>query len=177
ANSIQLRLTRTANPPSLPASPARTYSAASAKNSGEPFADFEAIFRKRRAEADEFYGELAPSSLTEEQRAIQRQAFAGLLWTKQFYHYIVERWLDGDPDQPAPPDERKQGRNAGWRHLYNERVMSMPDKWEFPWYASWDLAFHCLPLALVDVQFAKTQLDLIVREWYQHANGKIPAYE
>ncbi|HET9857502.1 MAG TPA: hypothetical protein VFP99_06675, partial [Chthoniobacterales bacterium] len=104
-------------------------------------------------------------------------AFAGLLWNKQFYHYNVERWLDGDPNQPAPPDERKDGRNAGWRHLYNERVMSMPDKWEFPWYASWDLAFHCLPLALVDVKFAKAQLDLIVREWYQHANGKIPAYE
>jgi hypothetical protein len=143
----------------------------------DPFADFDEIFRKRRAEADEFYGELAPSSLTDEQRAIQRQAFAGLLWNKQFYHYIVEEWLDGDPGQPPPPEEREHGRNSGWRHLYNERVMSMPDKWEFPWYASWDLAFHCLPLALVDVQFAKTQLDLIVREWYQHPNGKIPAYE
>src|SRR6266550_1796840 len=169
--SIQLRLTRAGDPPSL------GYGAASKKRSNEPFADFEEIFTKRRAEADEFYGEIAPSSLTEEQRAVQRQAFAGLLWSKQFYHYIVDQWLDGDPDQPPPPDERKHARNSGWRHLYNERVMSMPDKWEFPWYASWDLAFHCIPLALVDVQFAKAQLDLIVREWYQHPNGKIPAYE
>src|SRR2546428_2389868 len=160
--SIQLRLTR---------------ASANKKTNNEPFADFEEIFTKRRAEADEFYGEIAPSSLTEEQRAVQRQAFAGLLWTKQFYHYIVDQWLDGDPDQPPPPDERKHGRNSAWRHLYNERVMSMPDKWEFPWYASWDLAFHCIPLALVDVQFAKAQLDLIVREWYQHPNGKVPAYE
>ena len=160
--SIQLRLTR---------------ASANKKTNNEPFADFEEIFTKRRAEADEFYGEIAPSSLTEEQRAVQRQAFAGLLWSKQFYHYIVDQWLDGDPDQPPPPDERKHGRNSGWRHLYNERVMSMPDKWEFPWYASWDLAFHCIPLALVDVRFAKAQLDLIVREWYQHPNGKVPAYE
>jgi len=162
AISIRLRLTR---------------ASANKKRSNEPFADFEEIFTKRRAEADEFYGEIAPSSLTEEQRAVQRQAFGGLLWTKQFYHYIVDQWLDGDPDQPPPPDERKHGRNSGWRHLYNERVMSMPDKWEFPWYASWDLAFHCIPLALVDVRFAKAQLDLIVREWYQHPNGKVPAYE
>jgi hypothetical protein len=169
--SIRLRLTRQGDPPSP------GYGAASKTKSDEPFADFEEIFTKRRAEADEYYGELAPSSLTEEQGAVQRQAFAGLLWNKQFYHYIVEQWLDGDPGQPPPPEERLRGRNAGWRHLYNERVMSMPDKWEFPWYASWDLAFHCLPLALVDVQFAKTQLDLIVREWYQHPNGKIPAYE
>ena len=176
--SIRLRLTRAvANPPSPTTSPARTFGAASKKRNAEPFADFEEIFTKRRAEADEFYGELAPSSLTEEQRAVQRQAFAGLLWSKQFYNYIVDQWLDGDPDQQPPPDERKHGRNSGWRHLYNERVMSMPDKWEFPWYASWDLAFHCIPLALVDVQFAKAQLDLIVREWYQHPNGKIPAYE
>src|ERR1700736_5225332 len=148
------------------------------KQSGnDPFANFDGIFKKRRDEADEFYSKLAPPSLTEEHRAIQRQALAGMLWSKQFYHYIVEQWLDGDPAQPPPPPERKQGRNRGWRHLYNERVMSMPDKWEYPWYASWDLAFHCLPLALVDVQFAKTQLDLIVREWYQHPNGKIPAYE
>ncbi|HEX4639586.1 MAG TPA: hypothetical protein VH170_08875, partial [Chthoniobacterales bacterium] len=142
----------------------------------EPFADFDEIVRRRRAEADEFYDSLAPKNLTDEQRAIQRQALAGLLWNKQFYHYIVEDWLDGDPGH-APPPERLSGRNAGWRHVYNERVMSMPDKWEFPWYASWDLAFHCLPFALVDVQFAKTQLELIVREWYLHPSGKIPAYE
>ena len=147
------------------------------KTSSEAFADYDAMFKLRRAEADQFYNELAPKILKDEQRAIQRQAFAGLLWNKQFYHYIVEQWLDGDPGQPPPPDERLHGRNAGWRHLYNERVMSMPDKWEFPWYASWDLAFHCLSLALIDAQFAKNQLELIVREWYQHPNGQVPAYE
>jgi hypothetical protein len=158
--SIRLRLTR-----------------GGSKTSTEAFADFDAMFKLRRAEADQFYTELGPKILTEEHRAIQRQAFAGLLWNKQFYHYIVEQWLEGDPGQPPPPAERWSGRNHDWRHLYNERVMSMPDKWEFPWYASWDLAFHCIPLALVDVQFAKTQLELIVREWYLHPNGKIPAYE
>jgi hypothetical protein len=147
------------------------------KTSNEAFADFDAMFKLRRAEADQFYAELAPAALSEEQRAIQRQAFSGLLWNKQFYHYIVEQWLDGDPGQPPPPEERLHGRNAGWRQIYNERVMSMPDKWEFPWYASWDLAFHCISLALIDVQFAKAQLDLIVREWYLHPSGKIPAYE
>ena len=131
----------------------------------------------RIREADEFYADLAPELLSNEHRAIQRQALAGMLWSKQFYHYIVEQWLEGDPAQPPPPNERKEGRNSGWRHLYNERVMSMPDKWEYPWYASWDLAFHCIPLALVDPHFAKTQLDLIVREWYQHGNGQVPAYE
>ncbi|MFZ3373979.1 MAG: hypothetical protein WA183_00310 [Chthoniobacterales bacterium] len=143
----------------------------------DPFAKFDKIFRKRREEADEFYSELAPSSLNDEHRAVQRQALAGMMWSKQFYHYIVEQWLDGDPTQPPPPKERQFGRNSEWRHLYNERVMSMPDKWEFPWYASWDLAFHCIPLALVDPHFAKRQLDVIVREWYQHPNGQIPAYE
>ena len=158
--SIRLRLTHDVN-----------------KASAEAFADFDSTFKLRRAQADQFYSELAPKILNDEQRAIQRQAFAGLLWNKQFYHYIVEQWLDGDPGQPKPPEERLQGRNAGWRNLYNERVMSMPDKWEFPWYASWDLAFHCLPLAVIDAQFAKNQLELIVREWYQHPNGQIPAYE
>ena len=159
--SIRLRLTRVGE-----------------KQSGnDPFANFDDVFKERRDEADEFYAKLAPPSLHEEHRAIQRQALAGMLWSKQFYHYIVEQWLDGDPAQPPPPPERKQGRNHGWRHLYNERVMSMPDKWEYPWYASWDLAFHCIPLALVDPHFAKRQLDIIVREWYQHPNGKIPAYE
>jgi hypothetical protein len=142
-----------------------------------PFAKFDKIFRTRREETDEFYSELAPPSLNEEHRAVQRQALAGMTWSKQFYHYIVEQWLDGDPTQPPPPNERQFGRNSEWRHLYNERVMSMPDKWEFPWYASWDLAFHCIPLALVDPHFAKVQLDVIVREWYQHPNGQVPAYE
>ena len=143
----------------------------------DPFAKFDKIFRTRREEADEFYSEFAPLSLNEEHRAIQRQALAGMLWSKQFYHYIVEQWLNGDPGQPPPPPERIFGRNAEWRHVYDERVMSMPDKWEFPWYASWDLAFHCIPLALVDPNFAKEQLDMIVREWYQHPNGQVPAYE
>jgi hypothetical protein len=144
---------------------------------GDPFAKFEKIFLQRATEADEFYAEIAPIRLNDEQRAIQRQAFAGLLWNKQFYHYIIDQWLDGDPGQPPPPPERLEGRNHGWRNIYNERVMSMPDKWEFPWYASWDLAFHCIPLALIDPGFAKHQLDLIAREWYQHPNGQIPAYE
>jgi hypothetical protein len=143
----------------------------------QPFADFDNIFAKRKTEADKFYSDLAPKSLSEEHRMIQRQAFAGMLWNKQFYHYIVEDWLEGDPGQPPPPEERKQGRNHSWRHVNNERVMSMPDKWEYPWYAAWDLGFHCIPLALIDPSFAKSQLDLIVREWYQHPNGHIPAYE
>ncbi len=141
------------------------------------FPDFDKIFATRTEEADQFYSSLAPSCLSEEHCAIQRQALAGMLWNKQFYHYIVEQWLDGDPGQPPPPPERLEGRNAGWHHIYNERVMSMPDKWEFPWYASWDLGFHCIPLALVDPLFAKQQLSVIVREWYQHPNGQIPAYE
>jgi Glycosyl hydrolase family 63 C-terminal domain len=141
------------------------------------FDDFDEIFSARKAEADEFYAQLAPSSLTSERKAIQRQALAGLLWTKQFYYYIVEEWLEGDPGQPAPPDSRWSGRNFDWQNLYNERVMSMPDSWEFPWYASWDLGFHCIPLALIDPHFAKGQLDIVVREWYQHPNGQLPAYE
>src|SRR5438105_5775897 len=144
---------------------------------GNAFSDFDEIFSARKAEADEFYAQLAPSSLTSEQKAIQRQALAGLLWTKQFYYYIVEEWLEGDPGQPPPPDSRWSGRNFDWQNLYNERVMSMPDSWEFPWYASWDLAFHCIPLALIDPHFAKGQLDIVVREWFQHPNGQLPAYE
>ena len=141
------------------------------------FENFDRVFEQRRAEADEFYHALAPTSLGEEHGAIQRQALAGMLWTKQFYYYVVEQWLEGDPAQPAPPNERWHGRNVAWHHLYNERVMSMPDSWEYPWYAAWDLAFHCIPLALVDPKFAKSQLDIVLREWYQHPNGQIPAYE
>jgi Glycosyl hydrolase family 63 C-terminal domain len=143
----------------------------------EAFEQFDAIFRTRQQEADEFYAALEPTCLSAEHRLIQRQALAGMLWSKQFYYYVVEDWLRGDSRQPAPPPERKKGRNAEWRHLYNERVMSMPDKWEYPWYAAWDLAFHCIPLALVDPHFAKSQLDIILREWYQHPNGQVPAYE
>jgi hypothetical protein len=143
----------------------------------DAFSEFDTIFAARKAQADAFYQELAPSNLSDQHRAIQRQAFAGLIWNKQFYHYIVEQWLDGDPGQPTPPGERLRGRNSNWRHVYNDNVMSMPDAWEYPWYASWDLAFHCISLALIDLRFAKAQLDLIVREWYQHPNGQIPAYE
>ena len=100
-----------------------------------------------------------------------------MLWSKQFYHYIVEQWLEGDPAMPKPPDSRLTGRNHQWKHLYNSDVISMPDKWEYPWYAAWDLAFHCIPLALIDPQFAKDQLILMLREWYMHPNGQIPAYE
>jgi hypothetical protein len=143
----------------------------------DAFEQFEVVMRARKREADEFYAALEPSCLSDEHRLIHRQALAGMLWSKQFYYYIIEDWLEGDPGQPAPPEQRKAGRNSEWRHLYNERVMSMPDKWEYPWYAAWDLAFHCIPLALVDPLFAKGQLDIILREWYQHPSGKVPAYE
>jgi hypothetical protein len=118
-----------------------------------------------------------PATLSEDGRRVMRQALAGLLWSKQFFHYDVKRWLEGDPAGPPPPSERRWGRNREWAHLYNEDVVSMPDKWEYPWYAAWDLAFHAIPLALVDPDFAKAQLMLFVREWYMHPNGQIPAYE
>jgi hypothetical protein len=142
-----------------------------------PFADHDLVFEKRQREADEFYEAMAPRSLAPDEKRVFRAATAGLIWSKQFYHYDVERWLRGDPGQPAPPASRFHGRNHHWRHLYNSEVLSMPDKWEYPWYAAWDLAFHCIPLALVDPEFAKQQLMLLVREWYMHPNGQIPAYE
>jgi hypothetical protein len=138
---------------------------------------FTRIFALRRQEADEFYGAVIPGTLSDDQRSITRQALAGLLWSKQFYHYVVKTWLEGDSATPAPPAARRSGRNAAWTHLYNADVISMPDKWEYPWYASWDLAFHCIPLALVDSDFAKQQLVLLLREWYMHPNGQLPAYE
>jgi hypothetical protein len=138
---------------------------------------FNELFAQRISEANEFYNELAPADLSEDARLVQRQAFAGLLWNKQFYHYDLKRWLVGDPGMPDPPHERLHGRNSDWTHLYNADVISMPDKWEYPWYAAWDLAFHCIPLALVDSTFAKEQLILMLREWYMHPNGQIPAYE
>ncbi len=138
---------------------------------------FDSILARRRQHADEFYAALQPEGLDEDMRQVQRQALAGMLWSKQFYHYHVDQWLDGDPGQPPPPPERKRGRNHEWKQLNNREVLSMPDTWEYPWYAAWDLAFHCIPLALVDVDFAKTQLDLMLREWYQHPNGQVPAYE
>ena len=143
----------------------------------DAFASFDELFAKRQSEADEFYAGLQPSSLSDDERNVQRQAFAGMLWSKQFYHYNLEEWLSGDPAQPVPPPERKHGRNREWRHLHASDVISMPDKWEYPWFAAWDLAFHCIPLALVDSEFAKEQLLLLGREWYLHPNGQVPAYE
>src|SRR5581483_9997107 len=148
------------------------------KPSADPFgAEFDDIFSKRLREADEFYNGFASADVSNDARAVQRQAFAGMLWTKQFYHYYVRRWLVGDPGMPPPPRQRLNGRNHEWTHLYNEDVISMPDKWEFPWYASWDLAFHCVNLSVIDPDFAKEQLILLLREWYMHPNGQLPAYE
>ena len=138
---------------------------------------FESIFSARRKEADEFYASRAPKDISDDARNVQRQAFAGLLWSKQFYHFDVRTWLDGDPAGPRPPESRKKGRNQEWSNLYNADIISMPDKWEYPWYAAWDLAFHCIPLAQVDPDFAKEQLTLLLREWYMHPNGQLPAYE
>ena len=143
-----------------------------------PFGEnFEQTFSDRIHEADEFYETVIPPSLSDDARAVMRQALGGLLWSKQYYHYVVEKWLEGDPKTPAPPAARRKGRNHDWKHLYNADVISMPDKWEYPWYAAWDLAFHCIPLALVDSEFAKEQLVLLLREWYMHPNGQVPAYE
>jgi len=138
--------------------------------------DFDSILQKRRGESDEFYAAIAGCE-NQHAKTVQRQALAGLLWCKQFYHYDVERWLEGDPTEPIPPEQRLQGRNRDWIHLNNHDVISMPDSWEYPWYASWDLAFHCVTMAMIDADFAKNQLILLLREWYQHPNGQIPAYE
>ena len=139
--------------------------------------EFDGIFATRKLEADHFYQSVIPQDLSQDARNVLRQSFAGLLWTKQFYHMEVKQWLDGDPAGPPPPESRKNGRNHEWKHVYNEDIISMPDKWEYPWYAAWDLAFHTIPLALVDSDFAKDQLVLLLREWYMHPNGQLPAYE
>jgi hypothetical protein len=139
--------------------------------------DFEAVFRERRFEADRFYAALNPFPASSEDHRIQRVAFAGMLWSKQFYFYVVRDWLRGDPLEPPPPASRATGRNHEWPHLYNDDVISMPDTWEYPWYAAWDLAFHTVVLSLVDPGFAKRQLITLTREWYMHPNGQIPAYE
>jgi hypothetical protein len=143
----------------------------------DPFASFDEVFAARLAEADAFYAGRIPADLGAEERRVARQSYAGLLWSKQFYHYIVEDWLKGDQSMPAPPPERWGGRNRDWMHLYSRDVLSMPDKWEYPWFAAWDLAFHMLPMSRVDADFAKQQLRLLLREWYMHPNGQIPAYE
>ncbi len=142
-----------------------------------PFADFESVIAQRRNEADEFYQTLQPSNLSADEKRVQRQAFAGMLWSKQLYYYDVEQWINGDPAGPHPPSTRRAGRNHNWQHIHNFDIISMPDKWEYPWYACWDLAFHCLPLVMVDPAFAKRQLELMTREWYMHPNGQLPAYE
>lgn len=138
---------------------------------------FDEVFTKRLREADEFYAEVLPPGLPPDMQSISRQAYAGLLWNKQFYYYVVRHWLDGDPNMPPPPSGRKRGRNAEWGHFHARDILSMPDKWEYPWFAAWDLAFHMLPFARIDPQFAKDQLILLLREWYMHPNGQIPAYE
>jgi hypothetical protein len=142
-----------------------------------PFTDFDTIFTQRLAEADEFYSAIQKPDLSEDEKRLQRQALAGMLWTKQFFYYNIEQWLNGDPGYKSVPERRLQGRNREWQHLNNFDIISMPDKWEYPWYAAWDLAFHCIPLAIVDADFAKRQLDLMAREWYMHPNGSLPAYE
>jgi hypothetical protein len=142
-----------------------------------PFADFDQIFTDRIKETDEFYAELQQEIKSDDEKLVQRQGFAGMLWSKQLYLYNVETWLKGDARQPTPPAERWKGRNHKWQHLKNSNIISMPDTWEYPWYAAWDLAFHCLIFALIDADFAKHQLLLLTHDWYMHPNGKLPAYE
>src|SRR5215468_5988864 len=152
------------------------------RGEGVPGADdfatgFDQFFDLRIKEADAFYASRIRKELGDDAKCVMRQALGGMLWSKQFYHYDVRTWLEGDPASPPPPRERWYGRNKDWTQLYNDDVISMPDKWEYPWYAAWDLAFHCIPLALIDPDFAKEQLWLLTREWYMHANGQLPAYE
>ncbi len=142
-----------------------------------PFENFEELRSLRRTEADEFYAAVTGGGLTADERAVQRQAYAGMIWSKQMYYYDVRQWLHGDPSGPEPPESRRRGRNRDWEHLNNFDIISMPDAWEYPWFAAWDLAFHTVPLAHLDPEFAKRQLRLMTREWYMHPNGQIPAYE
>ena len=153
------------------------YSGTNAAGIAKPFAGFDAIMAQRKAEADEFYANIQPAQATPDEKLVQRQAFAGMLWSKQYYYYDVSRWLAGDANSPPPPPERTQGRNRTWLQLINANVISMPDKWEYPWYAAWDWAFHCVTLAVIDPSLAKQQLMLMTNEWYMHPNGQLPAYE
>ncbi len=147
------------------------------KNEINSFDDFDQLFDTRKAEADQFYSDLNPGNTDTDRLMVQRQALAGMLWSKQFYYYDVRHWINGDPAEPVPPAERANSRNSKWMHFNTQDIISMPDKWEYPWFASWDLAFHCLPLAKVDMTFAKNQLTLLIRDWYMHPNGQLPAYE
>jgi hypothetical protein len=158
--AVRLRLYRNNNPPRVLFGP-----------------DFDDLFAQRLAEANSFYGHRMPANLSPDERGLMRQAYAGLIWTKQFYHFVVKDWREGDPAFAPPPPERTDTRNRGWEHLFNRDILSMPDKWEFPWYAAWDTAFHMLPMARIDPDFARRQLILFLREWYLHPNGQIPAYE
>ena len=158
--------------PALSGSPGPAATAAGALG-----AEFTQVMAERRAEADEFYAELTPTSASTDEAMVLRQACAGMLWSKQLFYYDVTRWLDGDPAQPVPPEVRKTGRNAKWRNFDGFDIISMPDKWEYPWFAAWDLAFHCVTLAHLDPAFAKYQLIMVCREWFQHPNGALPAYE
>ncbi|SMO49567.1 Glycosyl hydrolase family 63 C-terminal domain-containing protein [Chryseobacterium rhizoplanae] len=143
----------------------------------EPFGNFDTIFSTRQSEAEEFYNDIQNDTVNEDERNVQRQAFAGLLWNKQFYHYNIGKWLKGDPNFEAPRNFSEYVRNTEWNHLHNKDIISMPDKWEYPWYATWDLAFHCVPFSIIDAEFAKGQLLLLTKEWYMHPNGQLPAYE
>ncbi|MEL7238046.1 MAG: glucosidase, partial [Planctomycetota bacterium] len=144
----------------------------------DPFGDFDDVFQARIAEAEAFYDHISPPCIEDDEKPVWRQSYAGLLHTKQFYHYVVDQWKDGDPAMPPPPPARDDTiRNDDWDHLFNYDIISMPDKWEYPWYAAWDLAFHMLPMARVDPKFAKAQLKLLMREWYMRPDGALPAYE
>lgn len=164
---------------SIPAGESRsvTLRLCDAEDLTSPFKDTAQLFEQRKQEADEFYGTFAPEGISEDERNVQRQAFSGMLWNKQFYYYVIKDWLEGDPDQPPPPEQREHGRNTGWTHLFNDDILSMPDPWEYPWYASWDTVFHLIPLTVIDPDYAKLQLSRMTREWYMHPNGQIPAYE
>jgi hypothetical protein len=175
--TVRLRLRNAPPPVPVPTlAPVRTLKPTPAPASGLG-EDFDAVMAARQREADAFYAELTPPTASADEALVLRQALAGMLWSKQFFHFDVRRWLEGDPPFPPPPPERLSGRNHEWTHLNNRDVISMPDKWEYPWYASWDLAFHCVALAHVDPEFAKSQLILLCREWYVHPNGQLPAYE
>ena len=177
---IRLRLVNAGQASSLSSSsgkPSRSKKNLRQAGSLSYFSDFDSIFSQRIQEADEFYASIQNEISDADARSVQRQAFAGMIWSKQFYYYDIPPWLNGDPAMPPPPPERKHGRNSDWRHLNNADVISMPDKWEYPWYAAWDLGFHCVSFALIDPEFAKHQLVLLTREWYMHPNGQLPAYE
>jgi hypothetical protein len=175
--TTELRLRLRPSPATAAGATAAGTTAAGTTAAGATAADFDQVMAKRRAEADEFYADLTPAGADADEAMVMRQAFAGMLWSKQLYYYDVARWLDGDPTQPTPPPQRLTGRNSRWRNFDSFDIMSMPDKWEYPWFAAWDLAFHTVALAHVDPAFAKYQLILLCREWFQNPNGALPAYE